>query len=92
MGLVKLEKDSLTKPAIVFVWFPAWNFPPAEANQCQEEVVAGCCCFFFPYFLLFPPFLQLAIRFFITPQIICSHFLHGFIFAAYEWVATRGLQ
>lgn len=55
MGQVKLEKDSLTKPAIVSVWFPAWNFSPAEMNQCQKEAVSGCCCSFPPSFLLFSP-------------------------------------
>lgn len=51
MGSVKLEKDSLTKPVIVAMRFPARNFSPAEMNQCQEEGTAGSCSF--PPFLFF---------------------------------------
>lgn len=72
MGLVKLEKDSLTKPVIVVVQFPAHNFSPAEMNQCQEEGIAGCCSFFFfSFFFANTPPPQLAIHFSIILEIIC---------------------
>lgn len=52
MGSVKPEKDSLTKPVIVVLQFPAYNFSPAEMNQCQETGRAGCCWFFSLSFFL----------------------------------------
>lgn len=58
MGLVKLEKDSLTKPVIVVVHFPARNLSAAEVNQRQEECMAGCCSFLFvflSFLYFFPP-------------------------------------
>lgn len=59
MGWVKLEKDSLTKPAIVAVQLPARSVSPAEMNQCQEEGTAGSRSFTPPppFLFIFPPIL-----------------------------------
>lgn len=70
MGLVKLEKDSLTKPVIVVVPFPARNFSPAEMNQCQEEGVASFCSFFSSFsFFPPPPSCNLQFAFLLYPKL-----------------------